>query len=134
MFSARLIIGILSILISVMMLFQSCAVGIVNGMENNMSDTSGSAGLLVAMIMLVCGISAIVTRKGVIGSAIVGLFYVIAGFIGRAARGIYGDLAVWSLLSIIFGCVFVITAFVQERRIARWERMQQYEYRDDEME
>ena len=63
MFSARLIIGILSILISVMMLFQSCAVGIVNGMENNMSDTSGSAGLLVAMIMLVCGISAIVTRK-----------------------------------------------------------------------
>ncbi len=58
----KLVSGILSIVLFVFVSFQSCAAGLANSLEEN-GEISGSAGLIVAVLMLVGGIVSIVTMK-----------------------------------------------------------------------
>ena len=60
--TAKLIIGIISIVLCFFVLFQSCAAGIGNAIAEN-GETSGSSGLVVAILMLVAGIVGLCTRK-----------------------------------------------------------------------
>ena len=46
--SLRLIIGILSLVLCLVVVFQSCATGVVNGIEQNTSDTSAGGGIILA--------------------------------------------------------------------------------------
>lgn len=47
----KLISGILCMVLFVFVMFQSCAAGIANTLEDN-GEVSGSAGVLVAVLML----------------------------------------------------------------------------------
>lgn len=47
----KLVSGILSMILFVVVAFQSCAAGIVNTIEEN-GESSGSGGILVAIMML----------------------------------------------------------------------------------
>lgn len=58
----KLISGILSIVLAAFVLFQSMAVGLGNSLSEN-GETSGSAGFLVAILLIAAGITAIVVRK-----------------------------------------------------------------------
>ena len=58
----KLVSGILSIILFVLVTFQSCAAGVANTLENN-GEMSGSAGVIVAIFMLAGGIVSIATRK-----------------------------------------------------------------------
>jgi len=60
--NARLIIGIVSFILFFIILFQSCAAGFVNSV-NASSDAGGSAGLVVAFMVVIAGIIAIVCAK-----------------------------------------------------------------------
>jgi len=115
---ARLIIGIVSIVLFVIIIFQSCATGVVNALESNQTDTSGGVGVMLSILILIAGIVGIATRKSKGGSITAGIFYFIAASIGFANQGTFGDLIVWTVLSLIFGFVFVLGGILMKNEKA----------------
>ena len=109
--TTKLIIGIISIVLFALILFQSCAAGIGNAIDGN-GETSGSSGALLAICMLVAGIVGIATRKGIAGGFVSGGFYALGGIIGIANFGSYGDLKIWSIISFIFAVVFIVGSII----------------------
>lgn len=92
----KLVSGILSIVLFFVVTFQSCAAGLVNTIEEN-GESGGSAGIIVAVMMLTGGIVSIATRKGSKGGniALIVLFG-IATMVGFALAGSYADLNIWA--------------------------------------
>lgn len=112
--TARMIIGIVSIVLFFLVSMQSCAAGIGNALEGN-GEVSGSAGFLLALCMLIAGIVGICCRKVKSGTIVAGVFYAFGGLIGIANVGSYSDLQFWSILSFIFAAVFIITGILQKQ-------------------
>lgn len=109
----KLVSGILSIILFVLVSLQSCAAGVANALQDN-GEISGSAGLLVAIFMLAGGIVSIATRnsekKG--GNIALIILFGLAALVGFANYGSYSDLAVWSgwcLINAILAGVSMIT-------------------------
>lgn len=113
--TARLVIGIISMVLFVFVSFQSCAAGVGNALSEN-GETSGSAGLLIAFCLLIAGIVGVATRnKGKGGPITAGVIYAIGGISGLATNStLYGDLKVWAVLSLIFAAVFILGAILQK--------------------
>lgn len=97
----KTVIGIISIVLSLLVGFQSCAVSLGNSMVES-SDTSGFSGILLTMAMMIAGFLILLSKdkKGIIITSIV--FYVVGGLIGFTSKGDFGDLAIWSNASFIF--------------------------------
>lgn len=112
--TAKLVIGIISIVLSILILFQSCVAGLGNAMASN-GEVSGSAGLILALCMLISGIVGIAARSSKGGAIAAGIFYAFGGLIGASNVGTYKDLAIWSVLSFIFAVVFILSAFVGQK-------------------
>lgn len=108
---AKLVTGILSIVLSVFVLLQSCAAGVSNALEEN-GEAGGSAGLIVAICLLTGGIVSIVTRnsskKG--GAIACVIIYFIAAILGFTGAGSYSDLVIWSVLCAICGVLHLVSA------------------------
>lgn len=117
----KLVSGILSIIFAAIVLFQSCAVGVSNVLESNTTDTSGSSGVLVTIMMLAGGIVSIATRKsgkgGSIATAILFLFGALFGFMttGKYAEG---DLRLWAGWCLICGIIALISIFTAKKKNA----------------
>ena len=71
----KLVSGIISIVLFAFVMFQSCAAGISNSLAEN-GESGGSAGLIVAIILLAGGIVSIATRNGSKGGniALIGFY------------------------------------------------------------
>lgn len=108
----RLVAGILSIVLFMVVTFQSCAAGMVNVMEDN-GGTSGTAGIIVAILMLTGGIVSIVSRsgKGKGGSIALLIIFGLAALIGFAGHGNYSDLVVWAAWCAINAVLALISLF-----------------------
>ena len=92
----KLVSGILSIVLCLFVMFQSCAAGAANALSNN-GEVSGSAGFIVSIMMLVGGIVSVVNRKGGKGGNIaIIVLYGIAALFGFTLAGSYADLKIWS--------------------------------------
>ena len=109
----KLVSGILSIILFVLVTFQSCAAGVANALEDN-GEVSGSAGILVAIFMLAGGIVSIATRKSEKkgGNIALIILFGLAALIGFTNYGSYSDLAIWSgwcLINAILAVVAMIT-------------------------
>ena len=91
--TAKLVIGIISMVLFVLVAFQSCAAGLGNALADN-GEVSGTSGMLLAFCMLIAGI--------------VGVFYLLGGLLGIVNYGSFSDLAIWSVLCFIFGAVFIL--------------------------
>ena len=78
-------------------LFQSCAAGLLNVMTSN-GEVSGSAGVIVAVLLLVGGIVSIATRDAISNGGNIALIILfgIAAFIGYMLAGSYTDLTIWA--------------------------------------
>ena len=111
----KLVSGILSCILFVLVAFQSCAAGISNALESN-GEVSGSAGILVAVFMLAGGIVSIATRnktgKGH-DIALIVLFGLAAVF-GFAGYGNYSDLVIWSVWCLI-NAVLAVVSMIKNR-------------------
>ena len=111
----KLVSGILSIVLFVIVMFQSCAAGFVNAVEDN-GGTSGSVGVLVGILMLAGGIVSIATRssekKG--GNIALIILFGLAAISGFAGYGNYGDLVVWSVWCLI-NAVLAVIAIVKSK-------------------
>lgn len=110
----KLISGILSIILFVFVSFQSCAAGVSNALEAN-GEASGSAGIIVAILMLAGGIVSIATRKslGKGGNIALIVLFGLAAIIGFAGYGSFSDLAIWAgwcLINAVLAVVALVTA------------------------
>lgn len=98
----KLVAGILCIVFCMIVLFQSCAVGIANTLGES-KDLGGSAGLLVAFFMLAGGIVSVAVRnskeKG--GNIALIILFVLAALIAFSNAAVYTDLAVWAVWCLI---------------------------------
>ena len=110
--ASKLTIGIVSLVLSLIVLFQSCAAGIGSALTNNTKDTSGGTGIFFTVLLIVAGIVGIVGRSSKGGTIAATILYAIDGLIGTTATGIFKDLVVWGVISFIFGAVFLISIFV----------------------
>ena len=109
----KLVSGILSIILFVFVSFQSCAAGISNTLEAN-GEAGGSAGIIVAILLLAGGIVSIATRNGGRGGNIaIIVLYGIGALLGFALAGSYTDLNVWAGWCLIC-TVIAIVALVRK--------------------
>ena len=113
--TTKLVIGIISIVLFLIIAFQSCFAGLGNAISGN-GESSGSAGFFLATCMLVAGIVGICTRKGFAGGIVSGCFYAIGGLIGIANYGTYSDLKIWSILSFIFAFVYIAGTIITKKK------------------
>ncbi len=108
---ARMIIGILSMVLFLLISLQSCAAGASNILSNS-NELSGSAGLFTAICFFVGGLTGLLTRnsakKG--GPITCCVFYWFAFFLSRMFSGSFADLRIWGVLAFIFGTVYLIAA------------------------
>lgn len=116
----KLVVGIIQIVLSLVILLQSCAVGIGNSMSNS-SDAGGSAGFLVAILFMAAGIVYIVTRKmQKLGGDIAGLVLMVIVWIMAISNAkVYSDLQVWGWLALIIGAGFFIWHLLVNRKQAK---------------
>ena len=113
--TAKMVIGIVSIVLFMIIVFQSCAAGVVNTIEEN-GSSSGSAGFLLAICMLVAGIVGLAGRKSKGASITAGVFYAFGGVIGIANVGNCADLMIWSVLALIFAAVFILGSVIKKNK------------------
>ena len=97
--TAKLVIGIVSIVLALVMLFQSCAANVGSVLATAGTDMSGAVGTFAAILLIVAGIIGIAARKSKGGTIAAFIFYV--------------NLIVWGVVSLVFAVVFIISVFVQ---------------------
>lgn len=108
----KLVSGILSIVLSVFVLFQSGIAGIANTMSEN-GEIGGSGGLIVSILMLSGGIVSIATRKGGKGGSIsVFVIFLLAALLGFSTAGSYSDLMIWAGWCLICAVFSFLSIFV----------------------
>ena len=110
---AKMVIGIISILLFVLIVFQSCAAGIYDALEDN-GEVSGAAGIIVAVCMLVAGIVGLAARKSFGGSIVAGVFYLLGGIIGLLCHGSFSDLIIWAIVSVLFAALFIVGSIIEK--------------------
>lgn len=108
--TGRMIIGIISIVLFLLIALQSCAAGVGNALEEN-GSASGSMGLFLAIFMLLSGIIGICTRNltSKVGPIVCTVFYWLGSILTIGTGETYGDLPIWGTLSFIFGLVYLIS-------------------------
>ena len=114
----KLVAGILDIILFVFVTFQSCAAGIANALAEN-DEASGSAGIIVAILMLAGGIVSIVTRKAKKNGGNIALIilFVLAAIVGFSCYGSFSDLAIWSAWCLINAAGALIAMFTRKKKV-----------------
>lgn len=113
----KLVSGILSIILFVLVSFQSCAAGLANTLQAN-NEVGGSAGLIVAILLLAGGIVSIATRNGSKGGNItLIILFGIAAFLGFTLAGSYSDLNIWAGWCLI-NAILAIVSLVKGNKAA----------------
>jgi uncharacterized membrane protein len=110
----RLVVGIISIVLSCFIMFQSCAAGVVNTVSDS-GDSGGTAGLFLSLIMIASGIVSIAARKtkgGIITSIV---FYIVGAIIAFTNAKVYTDLIVWGVVALIFSALLIMSLFMKEK-------------------
>ena len=117
--TAKLVLGIISIVLSLFVMFQSCAAGIGDAMMGE-GGTSGSAGTVDGIIRIMCGgIIMIAARKNKGGAIAAMIVYALAWLIGITMHGIFTDLIVWGWMACIIAVINLISIFTQYKQPKR---------------
>jgi hypothetical protein len=102
-----MIIGILSVIMFIIVMFQSCATNVVNTLGSNTADTSAGGGTLLAFALLIAGITGALGRDSLKATLTAAIIYLVGALIGFISLGTFGDLVVWSIIALIFGALNV---------------------------
>ena len=110
--------SILSIVLFVVVSFQSCAAGLGNALSEN-GESSGSGGILVAILMLSDGIVSIATKKskGKGGNIALIVLFGLAALIGFGFAGSFTDLNIWAFWCLI-NAIFAVVAMIKNKKDA----------------
>ena len=109
----KLVSGIISIVLSVFVVFQSMIAGLANALEES-GQVSGNAGLVVSICMLCGGIVSIVSRKNNSKGTNIALLilFSLATLTGFVLAENYSDLYIWSAWCLINA----VLAFISLRK------------------
>ncbi|MDY5578113.1 MAG: hypothetical protein SPF70_11710 [Lachnospiraceae bacterium] len=112
----KLVSGILSMILFIVVAFQSCAAGMVNALEEN-GGSSGSVGLLVAILMLAGGIVSVATRKsqGKGGNIALIILFGLAALMGFTGYGNYSDLVIWAFWCLV-NAILAVVALIKNKK------------------
>ncbi len=115
--TGRLTLGIISIVLFLLIALQSCAAGVSNALQEN-GATSGSSGLVCAIMYLVGGIVSIASRnaKGIGGSVACVILYLFGFFAAMPGADTYGDLSVWGGLCVILAIFHLVCAVKTKKK------------------
>lgn len=106
----KLVSGILSIVLSIFVMFQSSAAGLLNALDGS-KETSGTAGLFVAFLMIAGGIVSIAVRKKISNGGNIALIVIfgLAALIGFvSAAGKFKDLYFWASWCLLLAVLAII--------------------------
>ena len=106
----KLVSGILSIVLSIFVMFQSSAAGLLNALDGS-KESSGTAGLLVAFLMIAGGIVSIAVRKKISNGGNIALVVIfgLAALIGFvSAAGKFKDLYFWASWCLLLAVLAII--------------------------
>ncbi len=110
----KLVSGIISIVLFAFVTFQSCAAGVANALAEN-GESSGSAGIVVAIMLLAGGIVSIAVRNGGKGGNIALIvIFIIPAIIGFSMAGSYVDLNIWAGWCALNAVLAVVDIFVNK--------------------
>ncbi|GFO86441.1 MULTISPECIES: hypothetical protein [Anaerostipes] len=110
----KLVSGILSIILFVFVAFQSCAAGVGNALAEN-GESGGSAGIIVAVLLLAGGIVSICARKGGRGLNIALIvIFGIGAVVGFTMAGSFADLNIWAGWCLI-NAVLAVVSIVKQK-------------------
>lgn len=114
----KLVSGILSIVLFIVVSFQSCAAGIGNALSEN-GESSGSGGILVAVLMLSGGIVSVATKKskGKGGNIALIVLFGLAALIGFGLAGSFTDLNIWAFWCLI-NAILAVVAMIKNKKDA----------------
>ena len=106
----KLVSGILSCVLFALVSFQSCAAGLSNSLEEN-GEMSGSAGIIVAILLLTGGIISIATRQSEGKGADIALIVVfgLAALFGFTMAGPFSDLRIWAFWCLVNAVLAVVS-------------------------
>ena len=112
----KLVSGILSLVLSVFVIFQSGAAGLSNALEEN-NEVGGSAGFFVALFLIAGGIISIVTRNSTrkAGNIVLIILFGLGALIGFGLAGSYSDLQIWAGWCAICAIISIIALFVKRK-------------------
>lgn len=123
---AKLVSGIISIVLCPLVLFQSCAAGVGNAMAEN-GEVSGSAGLFVAICLIVAGIVGPghqeFRRQGCFHHHRRVLHH--GALLGFANAGSYSDLNIWAAVCVIFAILYIVAAVKAKKPEAKADQSEQ---------
>lgn len=114
--TTKLVLGIIGLILSIIIMMQSCAAGVVNALEDN-GDVGGFAGYLVAFLLIAGSIVMIATRNssGKGGSVASLILFALAGVIAVSNAAVYKDLTIWGILCFICAGVNLISVLSKNR-------------------
>ena len=105
--TTKLIIGIISIVLSLFVLFQGCTATVRDALADD-GSTAGVAGTILAIFLMIAGTIAVATCNGKAGGIVASLFYLLAGVMSTPEKGSYfTDLEIWGTMCYIFAAVFL---------------------------
>lgn len=113
----KLVSGILSTVLFVLVAFQSCAASVAEAIDTS-EDYSSGAGMLVAVMLLAGGIVSIATRNSLRNGGNIALIvlYGIGALFGLTSFGSsFSDLYIWGIWC-IFCAIMAIAALVKNRQ------------------
>ena len=112
----KLISGIISIVLSVFVVFQSGIAGLSNALEEN-GESGGSAGLFLAILMLTGGIVSIAlhNKQGKGPNIALIVLYGIAAALGFGFAGSYSDLRIWAGWCLICALLALVSMFIKKK-------------------
>lgn len=112
----KLVSGILSMVLFVVVSFQSCAVGLGNTIAEN-GESSGSGGIILAVMMLTGGIVSVATRKnnGKGGNIALIVLFGLGALFGFTLAGSFADLNIWASWCLI-NTVLAIVAMIKRNK------------------
>lgn len=114
--TSKLIIGIIAIVLSVVLFFQSVLVGLGDALFAEEGEESGGYKMVMAILLLIGGIVSISARKTTGGGIFCLVDYALSGLIGLSFSADFADLAIWGTISLIFSGVFLLSLIVGRRR------------------
>ncbi len=109
----RMTVGIISMVLFLIVIFQSCAAGLGNTLAQT-GEVSGSAGVFLGLFMLIAGIVGVAARKSRAGAIVATCFYAVGGLVGICNAGTFQDLIIWSIVSFLFAILFLISVILQK--------------------
>lgn len=114
----KLVSGIISIAFSMVLLFQSCTLGVASAFSET-TEYNASAGIMVSVMMLVIGIVSIATRKARGGNIALMVLSILTVFVGFNGAGKFTDLIIWCWWILLIGILAIVCLFRQPKSANR---------------